>query len=132
MTYGVHRLRTGFQMSLGTLADLRRLVAAFRDERDWAQFHEPKDLAISISIEAAELLEVFQWQAPEAISSLLSNTDGRDRVSQEMADVLIYLVALADRLDIDLYQAAIEKLRLNADKYPVDKSRGRATKYSGL
>jgi len=109
-----------------TLAKIRQ----FRDERDWKQFHDPKNLAVSISIEAAELLELFQWMTgPEATRFA---ADNRERVSEEIADVAIYLFELADITGIDLAQAIDAKLEKNARKYPVEKSRGVWTKYTDL
>ena len=108
-----------------SLGELREAVAAFVAERDWGQFHTPKNLAMSIAIEAAELMEHFQWRA-EADATL--DAGRRVEVAHEMADVLIYLVRLAQVLDIDLVAAATDKLKLNRAKYPVDKARGRATK----
>jgi NTP pyrophosphatase (non-canonical NTP hydrolase) len=109
-----------------TIARIRK----FRDDRDWKQFHNPKDLAVSISIEAAELLELFQWQTAE--ESARFAVDDRERVSEEIADVAIYLVELADITGIDLARAIDAKLEKNARKYPVEKSRGRSTKYTDL
>ena len=109
-----------------TIARIRK----FRDDRDWKQFHNPKDLAVSISIEAAELLELFQWQTGEESARFAA--ESRERVSEEIADVAIYLVKLADITGIDLAQAIEAKLEKNASKYPVDKSRGRSTKYTDL
>jgi len=112
--------------------DLIRAVRAFRDERDWRQFHNPKDLAISISLEAAELLEQFQWKTAAEVEALLKNDEGRKRIGEEMADVLILLISLADVLGLDLVQAARAKLLDNARKYPVDRARGSAKKYDEL
>jgi NTP pyrophosphatase (non-canonical NTP hydrolase) len=109
-----------------TIARIRK----FRDDRDWKQFHNPKDLAVSICIEAAELLELFQWKTGE--ESARFAVDNRERVSEEIADVVIYLVELADITGIDLAKAIDAKLEKNAKKYPVDKSRGRSTKYTDL
>lgn len=109
---------------------LEESVRRFRDERDWKQFHTPKDLAISLSIEAAELLEHFQW-LDEAQSRQLP-PERRARVAEEMADVLLYLVRLADKLDVDLEAAAQAKILRNAEKYPVEKSRGHSRKYDEL
>ena len=109
-----------------------KAVVAFRDERDWRQFHNPKDLAISICLEAAELLESFQWKQPEEITAFLANDENRQRVGQEMADVLILLVSMADVLGIDLVQTAHAKLEENARKYPVERARGNARKYDVL
>ena len=102
-------------------------VLAFRDERNWKQYHNPKDLAISLSLEAAELLEVFQWSG--------SDTECRDKLPElreELADVLMYAISLADRLDLDLDEIILEKLRRNGEKYPLEKARGRKDKYTDL
>lgn len=109
-----------------TIARIRK----FRDERDWKQFHNPKDLAVSISIEAAELLELFQWQ--NADQSTRFAAQNRERVAEEIADVAIYLIELADITGIDLAHAIEVKLEKNAKKYPVEKSRGVSTKYTDL
>ena len=109
-----------------TIAKIRK----FRDERDWLQFHDPKNLAASISIEAAELLELFQWRHGE--DSLRHARENKERVSEEIADVAIYLIELADVVGIDLLKAIDDKLAKNAVKYPVEKSRGRITKYTDL
>ena len=112
--------------------DLVKAVVAFRDARDWRQFHNPKDLAISICLEAAELLELFQWKRPEEIRAFLAEDENLHRVGQEMADVLILLISMADVLGIDLVEAARAKLDENARKYPVERARGNATKYDAL
>jgi NTP pyrophosphatase (non-canonical NTP hydrolase) len=109
-----------------TIARIRK----FRDDRDWKQFHNPKDLAVSICIEAAELLELFQWKTGEESDQFAAGN--RERVSEELADVAIYLIELADITGIDLAKAIDAKLEKNAQKYPVDKSRGRSTKYTDL
>ena len=105
-------------------------IRKFRDDRDWKRFHDPKNLAVSISIEAAELLELFQWKNAEQASRFA--TENKDRVSEEIADVAIYLVELADITGIDLAKAIEAKLEDNAKKYPVDKARGVSTKYTEL
>lgn len=112
--------------------DLVNAILAFRDERDWKQFHNPKDLAISITLEAAELLEHFQWKGPDEVAAFLSGEENRRRVGEEMADVLILLVSLADAVGLDLLEAAREKLRENARKYPVERAKGNAKKYDQL
>lgn len=109
-----------------------KAVLAFRDERDWRQFHNPKDLAISICLEAAELLEAFQWKRPEETAAFLAEEENRRRVGEEMADVLILLVSMADVLGIDLVEAAHAKLAENARKYPVERAKGNARKYDAL
>lgn len=107
-------------------------VRAFRDERDWRQFHTPKDLAVSISIEAAELLEHFQWRTDAEIAARLADPAARDAVAREMADILLLLLSASDVLGVDLHDAAVAKLRENAAKYPVEKAKGRADKYDRL
>lgn len=109
------------------LEELKQRLRAFVEERDWDQFHNPKNLAMALAVEAAELVEIFQWLS-EAESETL-DADRRRRVAEEMADVLWYLVRIADRLDIDLLQAAGEKLERNAVKYPADRVRGQSRKY---
>ncbi|MEE9171809.1 MAG: nucleotide pyrophosphohydrolase [candidate division NC10 bacterium] len=107
-------------------------ILAFRDRRDWRQFHNPKDLSISISLEAAELLEFFQWKNPEEVAALVTDPQGHRQVSWEMADILILLISLADILGVDLIKAAREKLEENDRKYPVARARGSARKYWDL
>lgn len=99
----------------------------FREERDWAQFHNPKDLAISVSLEAAELLEIFQWSGDDLVVSAKAN-----KAKEELADVVIYCIYLADALGAVLAEAVSSKIEENARKYPVDKSRGNARKYTDL
>ncbi len=101
---------------------VRDEIAAFMAERDWAQFHTPENLAKSIAIEAGELLECFQWGADA----------DTDRVQGELADVLTYCLLLADRMGVDPDQIVREKLAVTREKYPVDKARGRSTKYDKL
>lgn len=116
--------------SVSSLEELRARLAAFAAERDWEQFHSPKNLAMALAAESGELLEHFQWLTEDESTALPEAT--RDEVALEIADVLLFLVRLADRLGIDPLEAAARKLELNARKYPVDKSRGRATKYDRL
>ena len=104
-----------------------RRVIQFRDDRDWRQFHTPKDLAISLSLEAAELLEVFQWSGTD-----LECPDKLDRIREELADVLSYCVLMADVCGLDLDEIMNAKVDRNAVKYPVEKARGRADKYTDL
>jgi NTP pyrophosphatase (non-canonical NTP hydrolase) len=106
--------------------ELKQCLRDFAAERDWEQFHSPKNLAMALIVEAAELVEHFQWLT-EAESRALP-PDKREPVAQELADVFIYLVRLADRLDIDLLDAAERKIVLNARKYPADRVRGSARK----
>ena len=113
-----------------SLEILRDQLAEFAAERDWNQFHNPKNLAMAVSAEAGELLEHFQWLTPGQAADL--PRPARDEVALECADVLLFLLRLCDELDIDLAAAARRKMVLNANKYPVEKSRGRATKYDKL
>lgn len=112
------------------LKQLLEKIKAFRDERDWKQFHNPKDMAISLVLEAGELLEHFQWRNGEEIAKRVANH--KDEISDELADVFIYLLELADNLGINLIDASHKKLDQNALKYPVEKAKGRATKYNEL
>ena len=111
----------------GEFARLRDLVRVFVDERDWDQFHTPKNLSAALSVEAAELLEHFQWLQHGRADEL--GADKLVQVRHEMADVLVYLVRLADKLDVDLMAAVQEKMVLNRAKYPADLVRGDARKY---
>ena len=104
-----------------------RRVIQFRDDRDWRQFHTPKDLAISLSLEAAELLEVFQWSGTD-----LECRDKLDRIREALADVLSYCVLMPDACGLDLDEILNAKVDKNADKYPVEKARGSAAKYTEL
>ena len=113
---------------IDSLDTLRRHIREFAEARAWERYHTPKNLVMALSVETAELLEPFQWLTPEQSQDL--NAEQHEAVRQEIADVLIYLTRLADLLDIDLLDAAADKLVLNARKYPVDKARGNALKYS--
>jgi NTP pyrophosphatase (non-canonical NTP hydrolase) len=116
-------------MSLSELTDaLRR----FRDERNWAQFHTLRNLIVSLNLEAAELLELTQWKSDAEMASLASDPDAREALRDECADVLLYLLLIADRSGIDLIDAAQRKLEKNAAKYPVEKSFGSSRKYTRL
>jgi NTP pyrophosphatase (non-canonical NTP hydrolase) len=117
-------------MSRPAFDELAGRLEAFARERDWEQFHSPKNLAMAIAAEAGELLEHFQWLT-EAQSRELA-PESREAVALEMADVLLYLVRLADQLGVDLLDAAGSKLDINARKYPVAKSRGHSRKYTDL
>jgi len=116
--------------STDSLKHLGARLEAFAAERDWDQFHNPKNLAMALAGEVGELIEHFQWLTPDEAANLPPDT--REDVALEAADVLLFLIRLCDKLDIDLGAAAERKLALNAVKYPVAASRGRATKYDKL
>ena len=109
-----------------SLAQLAQALQRFAAERDWGQFHAPKNLASALVVEAAELLEPFQWLTEAQSRDLLPDT--KEAVAQEMADVLLYLVQLSTALDVDLIDAAQRKMVINARKYPVDRAKGTAQK----
>ena len=102
-------------------------VLKFRDDRNWKQFHNPKDLAISISLEAAELLEVFQWSADDVICE-----NKKDKIREELADVVNYCILMADAFDLDLDEIVQAKIKRNNEKYPVEKAYGNKEKYTEL
>jgi dCTP diphosphatase len=110
------------------LEELQRRLREFAAARDWEQFHSPKNLAMALCVEAAELVEEFQWLTEDQSNAL--DPERRERVRLEMADVLIYLLRLADRLDVDLWRAADDKVALNEHKYPAERVRGDARKYT--
>ncbi|PEL01323.1 nucleotide pyrophosphohydrolase [Bacillus toyonensis] len=109
------------------MQDLQEAVIKFRDEINWSQFHNAKDLAISLNLEASELLEVFQWKSSEEATETKML-----EMKEEIADVMIYLLMLSDKLNIDLEEAVHAKLRKNAEKYPVEKAYGSNKKYDEL
>ncbi|MBF9297046.1 nucleotide pyrophosphohydrolase [Mammaliicoccus sciuri] len=107
--------------------EILKEINQFRDERNWRQFHNEKDLSLSISLEAAELLELFQWKSSEEVVG-----NKQERLAEELADVLIYSYMLADNLDFDINDIIRKKLKKNAEKYPVEKSKNRNNKYNDL
>lgn len=111
-----------------SLANLRAKINAFVNERDWAQFHTPKNLAMAMIVEAAELVEHFQWDTPQESQQL--SPEKREAVSHELADTFVYLLRIAEVLEIDLIEAANKKIALNAIKYPVEKAKGSNAKYT--
>ena len=117
-------------MSSSDLDTLTRRLREFADARDWEQFHSPKNLTMALSVEVAEIVEHFQWLSEAQSNELPEQT--LDKVATELADTLLYLVRLADKLDIDLLDAARRKIEINEQKYPVEKSRGNAKKYTDL
>ncbi len=111
---------------------LSEALAAFAAERDWDQYHSPKNLAMALTGEVGELSEIFQWLTEEASKSVATNPDTATAVREELADVTLYLVRLASVLGVDLNEAVIQKLQKNAAKYPVDKAHGSHKKYDKL
>lgn len=117
---------------MNDIESLRRAIVRFRDERDWRQFHSLRNLIVSLNLEAGELLELTQWQHDEEIAALPADPASREALADECADVLLYLLLIADAAGIDLHAAALAKLEKNARKYPVDKARGSRVKYDRL
>ncbi len=115
-----------------TIDDLKAQVKKFSDDRDWEQFHDAKELAIALSIEASEILEHFRWKTKEEVKELLKNPNKREDIEDEMADVLSFLLRMAQMNDIDLTKALERKLEKNNKKYPVEKSKGSSKKYNEL
>lgn len=112
------------------LQELKKEVQKFRDERDWKQFHTPKNLAMALSVEASELAELFLWDTNEESFNTAKNKN--EHLQEEMADVLIYLLSLADVLNISLSDAVLNKLDKNRIKYPIEKAKGSCKKYKEL
>ena len=112
------------------MKELTQKLREFAADRDWDQFHSPKNLAMALSVEVAEIVEHFQWLTEEQSRNLPQNK--LEEVETELADTLIYLIRLADKLDIDLLAAAQSKIEINEQKYPVDKAKGNAKKYTEL
>ena len=115
---------------MGEIKELTEKMMAFRAERDWKQFHNHKDVALSLVLEAAEVLEHFQWKSPAEVEQ--HGREGKEELADELADVAWYLFELAHDLEIDLPQAIADKMAKNALKYPVAKCKGRHTKYDKL
>ncbi|MDG1435605.1 MAG: nucleotide pyrophosphohydrolase [Saprospiraceae bacterium] len=109
---------------MSDIKEITKKLLDFRDERDWEQFHNPKDLALAINIEAGELLELFLWKNHEEADS--------EKVKEELADVLAFAFLLADKYDFDIKEIMLDKIKQNGEKYPVDKAKGTAKKYDEL
>ncbi len=109
---------------MSDLEDLRQAIVKFSEERDWDQFHNGKDLALALSVEAAELNEAFLWKDASEVNV--------DKVKEELADIFNYAILIADKYDLDVKQIVLDKLRRNAEKYPIDKAFGNAKKYNEL
>ena len=114
------------------LQALTQALVKFRDERDWSQFHTLRNLIVSLNLEAGELLELTQWKSDAEMDALLADPAKQEALRDECADVLLYLLLIADRAGIDLEAAALDKLRKNAEKYPIEKSYGTSRKYTEL
>jgi len=115
------------------MSDVKQIIEKikkFRDERDWMQFHDPKNMAVSIILEASELLEHFQWKTIEEVEEYARQN--QDEIQDEIADIALYLFEMADNLNIDLIKAMEKKLAKNERKYPAEKARGKHTKYTKL
>ncbi len=104
--------------------EIKQALINFRNERDWEQFHNPKDLALAINIEAGELLELFLWKNPDEAN--------RAKVKEELADILAYAFLLADKYGFDIKEMVMNKIKINGEKYPIDKSKGSSKKYNEL
>lgn len=109
---------------MSDLEELREVIVQFTQERDWDQFHNGKDLALALSIEAAELNEAFLWKDASKVNV--------DKVKEELADIFNYAILIADKYDLDIRQIVLDKIKRNAEKYPVDKAYGSAKKYNEL
>jgi len=115
---------------MSEIREITEKIKKFRDDRDWMQFHDPKNMAVSIILEASELLEHFQWKTTEEVEQYIK--ENRAEIKDEIADTALYLFELADNLGINLIEAIEEKIKKNEMKYPVEKSKGRHTKYNKL
>lgn len=116
-----------------TILELKKILQKFKEERNWGQFHDPKNLAEAISIEAGELQEKFLWKSADEVSKKMSgNFDYKKEVEDEFADVVIFCLNFADATDIDISEAVKKKIKKNEEKYPVEKSKGKHTKYNKL
>jgi NTP pyrophosphatase (non-canonical NTP hydrolase) len=111
---------------------LKKKVIEFRNARNWEQFHDPRNLAAGLSIESAELQEIFLWKSKDKIKKLLESKDGNDKLKEELADIFVFLLYLSEGCGIDLSEAVINKIKLNENKYPVDKSYNSHKKYNEL
>lgn len=111
-------------------ADLTKRIIAFRDARDWKQFHNPKDMSLSLVLEATEVMEHFQWKNKEEMEKYVK--DNKSAIGEELADVLYWILLMSHDLDIDVLDALKQKIKANEDKYPVEKARGKHTKYNKL
>ncbi len=125
-------MKTGLSDSVTTVGDLKERVLAFTRERDWEQFHAPKNLSMALAAEAGELMEHFLWATSEESKTLAHNVKKRAEIEDELADVIIYGLEFANMTGIDVAAAIERKMAANAAKYPVEKSRGNSAKYTEL
>jgi|TARA_B110000503_G_C7032680_1_gene364725 NTP pyrophosphatase (non-canonical NTP hydrolase) len=109
---------------MSDIKEITKALIKFRNERDWDQFHNPKDLAVALSIEASELLENFLWKSPEEAD--------KEKVKEELADVLAYSLLLAEKYEFNVKDILLDKIKKNGEKYPIEKAKGNATKYNKL
>jgi NTP pyrophosphatase (non-canonical NTP hydrolase) len=112
------------------MPDITKKLADFAAARDWDQFHSPKNLSMGLAAEAAELLEIFQWLTEEQSRGIINDEKEIRHVREEIADVFIYLVRLADKLNVDIEKAVLEKIAINELRYPIEQSKGNATKFN--
>ncbi len=119
-------------MEKNDLLELTQRLIRFRDDRSWKQFHSLKELIVSLNLEAGELLELTQWQNADEFENSLNDASAKTRLREEIADVFAYLLLIAERAEIDLLEAAHDKITQNEKKYPVEKSKGKSTKYTRL
>jgi len=117
---------------MSDLKNMQEEVVAFREARDWKQFHKPKDCAISLALEAAEVMELLQWKSPEEIEAYKAGGAKHEAMSDELADVLYWVLLLAEDFGVDLSSAWRNKMKKNDAKYPVEKAKGKHTKYTEL
>ena len=115
-----------------TLAEIKTRVLAFAREREWEQFHAPKNLSMALAAEAAELMEHFLWSTPDASRQIAQDPAKRTKIAEELADIIIYALEFANATDLDVAKSIETKMIANAQKYPVEKARGRADKYTEL
>lgn len=113
-----------------SVEDLKKQIIEFRDARDWKQFHNPKDIALSLVLEATEVMEHFQWKSEEEIKEYLKTN--KDEIGEELADVLYWVLLMSHDLEIDILDALEQKIKKNESKYPIEKSKGKHTKYNKL
>ena len=128
----MRRVQESFDIKISMTMNIKEIqekLSKFAEERDWDQFHSPKNLVMALTSEVGELTELFQWLT-EGQSSIKDDSSKTDEIRQEIADIFIYLLRLADKLDIDIEEAVREKIEINAKKYPIDLAKGNATKYN--